>query len=176
MTVRRIQDIHPTFVRRLPTGFPELSWIYGLTRVGNQSTWGIPEGKISLWKGKEGVGKSRLAVELARKVARNPSRYRVLYIQSEVDENTFASLVKSDKKPVPDTFYISSSTSLPWQLRNIRTVRPHLVFIDSVNMLSEFRNGSDSNIKTIIDTYRTACNETGCHIIILSQTRARLLP
>lgn len=145
----------------------EIDWLYGVTTVGESSTWGLPEAGISLWAGESGVGKSRLAVELARVVARKG--YVVLYLQNEVIKETFATWVKQDGGLMPNNLFVSDATKLSEQLHDIRESRAQLVFIDSISMLDEFRNGSDSSIKTLIEGYRQVCREIGCHIILLSQ-------
>ena len=167
-------------VKRIRTRMDGIDWLYGLTRRSDCSTcspdnsvWGLPVGAISLWSGKSGIGKSRLAIELARQLSRLD--FRVLYFQNEMPKETFVSKIKSDKKPVPRNFYVSESDTLKNQLLDIRKSRAQIVFIDSINMLEEFGIGSDSSIKKIIqgspgqEGYRDICTETGCHVIFLCQ-------
>jgi len=149
------------------SGLNEIDWLYGVTTVGESSTWGLPEAGISLWAGESGVGKSRLAVELARVVARKG--YVVLYLQNEVIKETFATWVKQDGGLMPNNLFVSDATKLSEQLRDIRASKAQLVIVDSINMVSEFNAGSDKNIKRVIEGYRQACKETGCHIIFISQ-------
>jgi predicted ATP-dependent serine protease len=166
-SLRNISEVQTTIVLRLPSGLPELDWLYGVSQCPGSVAWGIPMAAISLWAGKPGIGKSRAAIEIAKKVARKG--YRVIYFQNEVDLGTFASWVRRDGGVMPANLYISDSTQLSEQIADIHTVRPNLVIVDSINMLEDFRNGSDKSIKEIVAAYREVCKETGCHIIVLSQ-------
>jgi archaellum biogenesis ATPase FlaH len=163
MTFQSINRIQTTVVKRIPAGLDEIDWLYGITK----SSWGIPEGAISLWAGQAGIGKSRLAVEVARLVSSRG--FCVLYFQNETTKSNFANCVKADGQQMPPHFYISDATRLSDQLQDIRSSRAQLVIIDSINMLEDFKFGSDKNIKRIIEGYRTVCQETNCHVILLSQ-------
>jgi predicted ATP-dependent serine protease len=167
MSFESINQIQTTVVKRIPTGFDEIDWLYGITQVGNRSAWGLPEGTISLWAGQSGIGKSRLAIELARTLTRKG--FRVLYFHNETTKSTFANWVKADGGQMPSNFYVSDATQLSEQLRDIRLSRAKLIIVDSVNMVDDFKYGSDKNIKHIIEGYRQVCQETNCHIILLSQ-------
>ena len=167
MSFESINQIQTQIVKRIPTTFDEIDWLYGITQVGNQSAWGLPEGAISLWAGQSGIGKSRLAIEVSRTLTRKG--FRVLYFQNETTKSTFANWVKADGGQMPRNFYVSDSTQLSEQLQDIRSSRAKLVIVDSVNMVDDFKFGSDKNIKKIIEGYRQVCQETNCHIILVSQ-------
>ena len=133
----------------------------------------MPSGKISLWAGKSGIGKSRAAVTVAAAVATRG--YRILYLQNETDLGIFAHNIRNSGRTMPNNFYIGDSTSLNQQLSDILQCRSHLVVVDSVNMIQEFNSGSDKDIRRVIEGeraypgYRQICQKTGCHVIFLSQ-------
>jgi len=168
---QKISDVKPSVVWRLDTDEDEINWLYGACKwnyrdketneVLPQCVYGLPVGKISIWMGEGGVGKSRLAIHLAKKVVAQSDNFgdkrTVLYFQNEVDLPTFASWVNSREE---SNFYCSNSTSLSEQIEIIRKVKPDLIIVDSINLIEGFGNGSDSKVKTIIDAYREVIKET----------------
>jgi len=66
-------------------GINELDWIYG----GSGRSWGLPQGKISLWSGPSGTGKSRSLITVAKNMSY--MGYRVMYFQNEVTLPDFRS-------------------------------------------------------------------------------------
>ena len=72
MCAKRLSDIESRPIRRASTGIDELDFIYGCSfkAFADNDEWGLPDGKISLWTGDSGVGKSRVAIELAKTMAR----------------------------------------------------------------------------------------------------------
>jgi predicted ATP-dependent serine protease len=173
MSVQKVKYVQVKRVLRIPTMIPELDWIYGYTG----SNYGLPAGKMSLWAGEKGVGKSRLAIEVCKTVARHTYKYKdrkpfqlkVLYFQKEVDMGTLAGWVKQDGGTMPDNFYVSDSATVDEQIADIRQVGPKVVVIDSINMLKEFRTHSDGAIEAAVDKYRSVCESVDCHIIFLGQ-------
>ena len=128
MTVHRITEVPQTIIQRLKTGIHELDWIYGVTegtftsgpnKGRRYATWGMPAGKISLWAGAGGIGKSRAAIQVAKVVARKKGGYNVLYFQNEVDNGTFVNWVKADGKGMPENLFISSSSAIQDQVADI---------------------------------------------------------
>ena len=68
--VTKLSDLEAVPVQRLQTCFDELTWIYGYSKFPEGDIWGFPFMKTSLWSGESGVGKSRLAIELAKRLSR----------------------------------------------------------------------------------------------------------
>lgn len=168
MNYKSIEDVEACDIGRISTGQDELDWMYGVSTINGQKVWGMPVGKLSTWAGEGGVGKSRLSISLCRKKVQEGSK--ILYIQSEVDLPTLAQWVgTSDTNDDLRNFYCSEATSLKEQTDIIKQLKPELAVVDSVNKIKEFGNGSASNIEKIIDAYREATNETGCHVIFLCQ-------
>lgn len=170
MALRNISNIIPEQVKRAKTGFPALDWLYGYSTFSTGTVWGLPQSKISLWSGRGGVGKSRTAIALARRMSQI---FKVLYFQNEADLKTFAGWVKGNRN-LPN-FYCSDDTDLESQIAHIKTVAPQLIIIDSVNQLEEYGNGNKTAIKKIIegyngiDGYRDIVKSLKCHIILLCQ-------
>ena len=144
-------------VYRDSTGFPELDWIYGCTA----NKWGIPMGTISLWAGESGTGKSRTAIAVCNKMA--SIGRTILYFQAESDLGTMASKIHYD------SFRLSDSKHLEDIITDIKSDKPHIVVIDSINMIKEFKSGTASIIEMIIDSLRDICKSLGTHIILLGQ-------
>jgi len=179
----KISEVEAKPVLRAPTGFQELDWIYGCstfnaTHARRQITyqWGIPQGKISLWSGESGVGKSRAAIKLAGSYAR--AGVKVLYFQNEVDVSTFAGWVKQTSGlsgSQLDSFICSDAKTLGKMIEAIYYVNPSIVIVDSVNEIEEFETGSKKQARLIIEGggikkgFRDACLEVKCHVILLSQ-------
>jgi len=169
-----IAEVNQEPVRRIPTGIDELNWLYGFSKSpGFKSAWGIPVGKLSLWAGGAGVGKSRVAIELAKSIVRQG--YKVLYFQLEADLNTFSNWVKKGNIANPNNFLVSGAKSLSEMLTIIQQVKPKVVFVDSINMIDEFGSGTSKEIKAIIEGdngqrgFRDICNELRIHAIFIGQ-------
>ena len=140
-------------VTRIQTCEDEVDWLYGHT-VGSDgiAIWGLPTGKISVWAGEPGVGKSRAAKHLAV----------MTMISGEKRRANIEYKVKY--------FYLEEGMQpLSFITDGIRTERPNLVVIDSINTIKEYAGGSEKNVILIIDELRKVCNETGAHILILAQ-------
>lgn len=161
-----ISDVRSSIVWRLFGIDKEIDWLYGVSRWNYRTEkgelkpthiYGMPVGKISIWMGEGGVGKSRLAIHVAKKVVAKYKPNKVLYFQNEVDISTFAGWVGNNKL---ENFYCSNATSLSEQIEIIKEIKPDLVFIDSINLIDEFNTGTDSSIKTIMDAYREVIKET----------------
>jgi len=160
-----ISDVKAETVKRVSTGHDELDWLYGLSKSDNLYQWGIPVRTISTWVGEGGVGKSRLAINLAKyKVSQGK---KVLYLQNEVDLSTLASWVGDTSNM--QNFFCSDVTALSEQVSIIKKLRPDFVFVDSINLVDEFGTGTARSIKTIIDGFRGAIEGSETHIIILCQ-------
>jgi predicted ATP-dependent serine protease len=160
-----ISKIKGETVKRVSTGHDELDWLYGLSKDDNIYQWGIPIRTISTWVGEGGVGKSRLAINLAKyKVSHGK---KVLYLQNEVDLATLAGWVGDTSKM--QGFYCSDTTALAEQVAMVKELRPDFVFVDSINLIDEFGSGTAKSIKTIVDGFRDAIEGLETHVVILCQ-------
>jgi len=176
MVCKRVMDIENVFVPRIPTGIPELDWLYDGDSVKNGlglPNWGLPDGKISLWSGVKGIGKSRATIEIAR-CATSLQWRKVLYFQGETDLSSFRHWVGEDGNPISCLFSVSDSFDLDEQISDIKKTLPNIVIVDSINRIEEFGSGVKSNIKKIHDAYMDAIRYVQSkgdmiHIIFLCQ-------
>lgn len=166
MASYNINEVEPIEVRRIFTGFPELDWLYGYSTYEGKIKWGIPMKSISLWSGESGTGKSRTAIALAKNLAN--SGLRVLYFQNETDLGTFSQWIKNGVTK-PQNFRISDDKKLEDQIRIIERDNPHIVFIDSVNMIEEFKSGTKKDIELIVNSFKEICKKRLIHIILIAQ-------
>ena len=171
----KISEIKVKGIPRLKTGFEELDWLYGKTIFSDKITtvWGFPQKTLSLWAGEGGVGKSRTTISVAKKLVSRGNR--VLYFQNEVDLGTFAGWVKGDNSKNIDKFYCSNAVDLKTQMEIIDEISPHIVFVDSINQIEEFKSGSKQNIKNMIEGYngiegyRPITSRKETHVVFISQ-------
>lgn len=162
-TVKRFSDIKARPIKRYRSGFVFLDFAYGQSEIDGIEEYGLPHGRISIWGGSSGVGKTRLSCEIA--LSTNAEGYKVLYIQNEVSPSEFKGWVK--KAVVnEDRFFISDHDRLDEQLETIKELRPDIVVVDSVNMLQGF--SSPRQLRHIMDEYKRQTNEIGCHVIFIS--------
>jgi DNA repair protein RadA/Sms len=161
-----VEQIPPQAPRRIATGIPELDWIYGWSLYDNGYHWGLPKGKISLWAGEGGVGKSRASITVGTFLAN--AQYKVLYFQNEVDLPTFSGWVR-EGIIFYNLFLMSEDIGLQDQLDTIRRDKPQIVVVDSINRITEFGSGAKKNIELIINEYRKVCKELNVHVIFLCQ-------
>jgi len=176
MTVQNLGSINAEAIKRFSTGLFHLDWVYGYNEENNQKTWGIPVGTISMWAGRSGSGKSRLAVEMAKSLCKQGKK--VLYIQNEEPVPIFRAKVNDDNDlQVQKLFYVSDASTLQGQIDDIMKCEPDLVIIDSINEVEDFGGGYKTNVQRMINgesdnpgyNYRFVCNNIGCHIVLLNQ-------
>lgn len=165
-------DIKYEVLQRAKTGIDTLDWMYGYT-TGNDgiTCWGLPRGKISLWYGEKGIGKSRVAIAVAR--ALTNSGYKVLYFQSEAPISDFAQWASHFDHP--ENLIVSNADNLPDIIAHMKEANPEFVFIDSVNEIEEFCNGSKREARFLMkgdedqSGLKDVVNELQCHVILLGQ-------
>jgi len=159
-------------VRRVRTGEDGIDWLYGYSEMNNQYHWGLPKGKISIWGGEAGVGKSRVAIAASKSIIKNGMK--VLYFQAEIDLTSFKSWVMTgDKIENLNNFLVSGEKKLSEQIRLIRKYKPDIVFVDSINKLKEFRSGTEKDIELIVEGDETtegfrSLGDLDAHIIFIS--------
>lgn len=178
-TVQRLSDIQARPVPRASTGFDELDWIYGYSQFIDKIAWGMPKSKISLWSGESGIGKSRLCIDVAKNISMVSPNFKILYFQTESTVEDFAGWAKDTANFT--NIYCSGENRISKIIDIIYHVSPHVVFIDSVNQLNEFRIGNkreadrliegklDDNDNVIEPGLKQVCNDVGCHMILLAQ-------
>ena len=164
-----------TPIGRTSTGFEELDWLYGSSPGPECPKWGMPNGRISIWAGEGGVGKTRTSISICKRLILKGKK--VLYFQNEVELSSFINWViknENDKDLPLERFIISDRMSLEGQLSAIEECNPDIVIIDSINRIVEFGSGVGKNIKLIIDGngeqrgYRDILKGRDTHVIFIS--------
>lgn len=168
-----ISEVPRNVLRRISTGIDAIDWIYDCT-IGPDDgigVWGLPAGKISIWYGAKGIGKSRVSIALAKSL--NQLGYRVLYILCEAPLADFAQWGANVAHP--EFFYVSNAETVSQIVSVMEDTRPQVVFIDSVNEIDEFCNGSKQEARRLMKGdkdhrgLKDIVNELGCHVIMLNQ-------
>lgn len=172
--VMKLSDIEAKPTLRNKTFFPDLDYLYGRNELlASEHNIGMPVGKISLWAGQSGVGKSRLCIDVAKLFSTNYSNGVVLYFQTESPLSDFASWAKDTKQY--DKIYCSGENKIDEMIKIIYEIKPKLIFIDSVNMIEEFESGNKKEARRLIQGYdgkiglKQATHDVGAHTILLGQ-------
>jgi len=170
MNYKKLSEIEAKPIPRALTGFDELDFVYGYSVFPEATYWGLPMGKISLWAGTCGIGKSRLAIDVAKKFSQDG---RVLYFQTEASLEDFAGWAKNSSQY--KNFYCSGENKIDEMIKIIYELKPGLVIIDSVNEIEEFCNGNKKETRRLIYGedgsigLNRAIAENQSHLILLGQ-------
>lgn len=162
LKVYSLDEIESKPIERLSTGIEALDKIYGFSIVNNKEVWGLPKGKISVWSGPSGIGKTRLCICIS--LFANKIGDRVLTFQNEVSPSEFKGWIKTPVKS-PSNFFVSNYSNLLEQIQVIKSIKPDLVIVDSMNMIDGF--DSIGNVKDILLKYQETVREVGCHVIFI---------
>lgn len=166
-TYTELSNIEPEAITRASCGFQELDWMYGYSTGPIDTNWGFPCHKISLWAGAGGIGKSRMAVAVAKNLCN--LGFKVLYFQTEESLGSFAAKVKEGNTKIPNNFLGSEASTLVEQIEAIRSSTPGFIFVDSINEMEDFKSGTARDIKKIFAEYRVVTKDLPCHVIFLTQ-------
>jgi len=174
--VQRLDQIPKSLIRRVATGIPMFDVSYGITRgyKGEEfiDEYGIPLKKMSLWSGESGVGKTRLAIAICAKLTRTPysSPRRILYVQNESSPSDFhqwAAPFNMDTKQC----YLTESNDPEEHYRIMLDVLPHVMVVDSLNMLED--ECSPKALRKALMIWQKASNHIGTHIILIGHQNER---
>jgi len=169
--VKKLSEIKAVPVVRNSTWIPSLDAIYG-TSKSLTSNIGMPKGKISLWAGESGVGKSRLCIEVAKRFSTRYENGVVLYIQTESPLEDFAGWAKDTTQY--NNIYCTGADRVDEIVDIIYQVRPKLIIIDSVNEIEDFTGNAKTSDRLIKGCgskvgLKQATNDVGAHTILLGQ-------
>ena len=89
MATKKLTDIHGKSIVRMSCGISALDQIMGNTVHEGYAFYGFPIGKITYLSGEPGVGKSRLCIQICKKL--NEQGEKILYFQGEVPLESFSS-------------------------------------------------------------------------------------
>lgn len=171
MKTHAINEIEAEIVGRASTGCEEIDWLMGYSTDATGTSWGLPQGKLTMVAGQSGVGKSRWSIAMACSLAN--IGIRVLYIQNEVTLGTFAGWVKG-RIQSPQNLRVANGRDLSDLTETIKKETPQVVFLDSINQMNEFGSGSKTNITAILEGdngtegLNDLCRRIGVHLFFIS--------
>jgi len=151
--VYKISEVAEKQVERIPSGIPHLDKAYG---------GGLPRGRVSIWSGAPGVGKSRTTIDVAKRV--NKAGGKVLYFQNEVAPEEFAVWVRGEGI-YSSRFLCSNYDTIEEQIAAIKAHRPDFVVTDSLNMIQGFN--SSAKIRNIMNLLKETVAEVNAHAILI---------
>lgn len=131
---------------------------------------GCPEAFMSIWGGEPGVGKSKLAIAVAKAVNRTTNE-AILYINGEDSEENFRMKVGNDADP--DLFRVVTANMLSVQrvYDLAYEIKPRVIIIDSFQMLAEYHKGQSGQNSALM-ILRALMGDVKAgkpHIVIISQ-------
>jgi len=162
--VYKLSELEGETIERMPTGFLDLDLAYGKTHDDRypHPCIGLPRGKVSLWAGSAGVGKSRVAKAIGMNMC-GIYGYRVLYI---LNEDAPSSLVTMSKNYASDNFFVMGSPLLEDHEAAIEDVCPVLVIVGSLTGLDKIE--SSSTIRSTMKKYKDMADRMDCHIVLIA--------
>lgn len=186
--VQSANDIEYVNRERFSCGIPSIDWMYGHTNYihledgkshkrgdpmivnGERKVeHGLPKSFMSIWGGSPGVGKTRLAIALAKAI--NALGKRVLYFNGEADPSDFRGWVGHDVNG--DLFKVCSSEMVTTQsvVNAALEWQAPVIIIDSFQMLMEVRKGERGTTGALsqFKLLKSQKNAGYPHIILISQ-------
>jgi hypothetical protein len=154
-------EYEPGFTNDNP---PEYGTLFG-DKTGYSET-GLPVSFTDVWGGKEGLGKSRLALELAKSVCGMHPTEAVLY---NYGESNMAQLRQWIGPKAPENLIIGTRKTLAQFMADIYRYRPIMTLQDSLQTLLDTRSsrGLSETVATLKQlATEEAANRT--HIILIS--------
>jgi hypothetical protein len=141
---------------------------------------GIPDAFLSIWAGSPGVGKSRLAIAMTKKmnlVERHRSKMYnvaprpVLYYNGEAEKSQFRQWCGTDVDP--ELFLVHHGEMIRTEkiVQDCLTHRPWAVFVDSFQMLAEVEKGVQGTLRAL-SRFKLLKNDKAAgmpHIFFISQ-------
>jgi predicted ATP-dependent serine protease len=161
MGIHKLSEVVPEVVGRRTSTMDEIDFMYG-----KRGSWGLPDGRISLWSGGQGTGKTRLLVQFMK--GWDALGWTSMINQGEVSPAQFAFEKFEGYKS--DRILISDSMGIGDQIDYIKTYSPAFVITDSVQQVEEYDGGRGA--KKIIRELRKTLSHTGTHVIFISQLTA----
>jgi predicted ATP-dependent serine protease len=158
MSLQRLDQIVPETTGRMPSTFDELDWAYG-----KKGDWGIPRGRISVWAGQQGVGKTRLLTQMMK--GWDGIGLTSLICQGEVSAGQFAAEKMGGYKS--NRIWVTPEMDILSQIEALERVKPAVMITDSVQQVEQYKNGRGA--KDIVRQIRQVISGTGTHVIFISQ-------
>jgi len=155
-----LDKIKNSSIKRLSTGYPLLDKAFGSTALGKDGTYifyGMPQGRLVFASGEHGVGKTRLAISVVKKINRTGGK--ILIFQGEVRPEEFKQWTGEDVANEANVL-VSDDRDIEKMVGYIRQEKPLFVVIDSANMIEDYNRSSI--IRVILDNLKAAVAEVGC--------------
>ncbi len=162
--MQNLSQIQSETVHRVTTTWDELDYVYGPA-----DDPGAPEGRISIWSGSPGVGKSRTIAEMMKRLSK--FGLKSVLFQGEVPASNF----KEEKFAGVDSphIYLSEADTLDEICKGIVDVAPAWAFIDSIQMLRCVRSAAKAvgkkPVEYTIERLRESILASGTHLVLISQ-------
>ena len=152
----KIQEVQHADVQRFPIKDHEFSRVLG---------GGIVPGSVSLLGGEPGIGKSTLLLQMALQFTGT-----VAYISGEESPSQIKLRAERIGKPVSE-LYLLSETKTDAIFNHLKTMRPHLVVVDSIQTLHvphvESTPGSVAQIRESAASFIRYAKETGTPVLLI---------
>jgi hypothetical protein len=162
---KRILLPEHNYLIRMITGITGFDWMFSKNIKYMQiEGGGLARGKLSVWAGESGVGKSRMAISIANNIHRQGKK--VVFFQLEVSLNEFNGWTK-DIVDDPNGFMIANDTDIDGITEVIYKEKPDFVVIDSANMIDGFNH--KEHLVHVLKTLKSTAEINGCHIVLLGQ-------
>ena len=152
----KISEIDTTKPVRMDTTDGELNRVLG---------GGIVPGSLTLLGGEPGIGKSTLMLQISLKLP-----YKTLYVSGEESQNQIK--LRAERiQPLNETCYILTETKTQHIFKQIETLQPDVVIIDSIQTLQsdylESSAGSVSQIKECTTEFIKFTKETHVPVFLV---------
>ena len=152
----RIEDVEHTSVQRFPIQDFEFSRVLG---------GGVVPGSVTLLGGEPGIGKSTLLLHLALSFSGT-----VAYVSGEESPSQIKLRGERIGKAVSE-LYLLSETKTDAIFNHLKSVRPHLVIVDSIQTLHvphvESTPGSVAQIRESAASFIRYAKETGTPVLLI---------
>ncbi len=152
----RIEDVEQTSVQRFPIQDFEFSRVLG---------GGVVPGSVTLLGGEPGIGKSTLLLQLALSFSGT-----VAYVSGEESPSQIKLRGERIGKAVSE-LYLLSETKTDAIFNHLKSVRPHLVIVDSIQTLHvphvESTPGSVAQIRESAASFIRYAKETGTPVLLI---------
>jgi DNA repair protein RadA/Sms len=130
---------------------------------------GIVRGSLTLLAGEPGLGKSTLALQILRSLVKFNQKLKFIYITAE--ESLKQLTERSIRLDIPQSIYCMQSNSLQLIIESIKSEKPDLVIIDSIqtvlNLDLQSPPGSVSQVSSITDELLNIAKSLDISIILI---------
>ncbi len=158
MPVKRLSEIDSDIEKRISTGINEFDRVLG---------GGIVEGSLVLLSGDPGIGKSTILLQICQSL---DSSQKILYISGEESERQIK--LRANRLGVfNDSLYVLAQTDVSMIVETVKSERPNLVIIDSIQtmMLDDVSSsaGSITQVRECTNIFMHLAKSLGIPIFIV---------